>query len=142
MFIVPHRVKLSVPVWSGANSGANFRARVYDRTRPGLGAMTTKKLLLAAVLLTAIAAPAEARKAKAPKFVGEWCLTQSVTGGYETWSKRYISREYFFSRNMTDCPAEKRVTLEPHSLRGLDFTISDDGDELIVEGWPKPKIRR
>jgi hypothetical protein len=99
--------------------------------------MTMKTLALTAARVAVIAAPAEARKAKAPAFVGEWCLTQSVQNGHDALTGEYIPHTNSYEWATAECPAEKRETIGPRSLRGLDFSISDDGNSLVVEGWPK-----
>jgi len=93
-----------------------------------------KKLLLASVLVAAIAAPAEARNAKALEFVGEWCLKESVVNGYDLGTKSYIPNSNYYERATADCPAENRVTVGPHSLDGLEFRGGKD--KLFVEGSP------
>jgi hypothetical protein len=58
-----------------------------------------KTALLAAALLAAIAAPAEARKAKAPEFVGEWCLTETVVNGHDSGTGEYIPNHRAMMKN-------------------------------------------
>jgi acyl-CoA synthetase (NDP forming) len=94
-----------------------------------------KTLLVAAALVAAIAAPAEARKAKAPAFVGVWCLTETVTNGHDPLTHEYIPNTNTFERPVTaDCPAEKRQTIGRHSLDGLEFRYGEN--RLFVEGSP------
>jgi hypothetical protein len=102
--------------------------------------MTTKKLLLlAAAAMSAIASPAAARKAKAPEFVGKWCLTQSVQNGHDALTGEYIPRTNFYERAKADCPDYKRITIGPHSLDGLEYDFTPGEDGLRVEGQPKTK---
>lgn len=91
--------------------------------------------LIAMLMLAAIAAPAEARSAKS--FIGEWCLTASITSGYDTETKKYTPRDNYYSRAVADCPADKRVTFGPHSLDGLEYEPTPEAGGLIVYGWPK-----
>jgi hypothetical protein len=92
-------------------------------------------MLTLAASVTA-ASPAFAQGALA---VGAWCLTNSISNGWDNLNKEYIPRTNTYER-VADCPAESRVVIRRHSLDGLEFHT--DGKVMVVEGWPKPRARR
>ena len=60
--------------------------------------------------------------------VGVWCLvTSAVNGGGLPRTNEYERK--------ADCPAENRIVIKRHSLKGLAWQLADG--QLIVEGYPK-----
>src|SRR5262249_11059201 len=91
-------------------------------------------ILLLLFLIVNAGASKAAPAAKAAPPTGSWCLTLTVRNGHDTKTGAFIPPTKIFRRG-TDCEAAKRIVVDPRSLRGLQYRLTDDG-ELTIEGWP------